>query len=342
MKIAIILSGQAVEPGGGVRMQGLMWRDGLKLLGHEVDLVNFWEEHDWKSYDGIIVMQMVGQFGAILKLISMNNPNVLFAPVLDPGPNATIGRYKFLAQTMDKVRNSRLGRVLHLSSDFMYFYENRNNAKIILTRSDQETEYVSRCFDIPLERIRQVPLSLRFDPLEKMPETKENFCLHVSRLSSPNKNVERLVAAAKKYGFDLKLAGYLHGESERLWMKGLIGDSTNIEYVGCLSEDELKDYYRRAKVFALPSYTEGVGMVAMEAAAYGCEVVLTKLGAPKDYYNGMAELVDPFSVDEIGQGIVKCMRDGRSQPGLLEFMKERYSLMSSTRKLEEAIMSAKE
>ena len=69
MKIAIIMSGQAIEPGGGVRMQGLMWRDGLKLLGHNVDLINFWEEYDWKSYDAIIVLQMVGQFGPILKLL---------------------------------------------------------------------------------------------------------------------------------------------------------------------------------------------------------------------------------------------------------------------------------
>ena len=337
MKIAIILCGQAVEPGGGVRMQGLMWRDGLVALGHKVDLVNFWETYDWKAYNAIIVLQMVGQFGPILKLISQNNPNVFFAPILDPGPDATIKRYRFLSKTMNSVRKSRIGRILHISSDFMDFYENKKYAKGFLTRSKQETEYVSKCFDIPMDKISIVPLSLRFSPLEKMPEGKENFCLHVSRLASPNKNVERLVQAAKKYSFNLKLVGYLHGDGEKQWMKSLIGGANNIEYVGALDDKELKDYYRRAKVFALPSYVEGVGMVAMEAASYGCEVVLTNMGAPKDYYNGLAELVNPFSVDEIGMAILKCLKGGKSQPRLMEYIKEEYSLESCSRKLQAAI-----
>lgn len=334
------MCGQAIEPGGGVRMQGLMWRDGLSLLGHEIDLVNFWEVYDWKSYDAIIVLQMVGQFGGILKTISMNNPNVLFAPILDPGPSASIRRYRFLAKTMSKVSECRFGRILHISSDFINYYQNKNYAKIFLTRSNQETEYVSKCFDIPVEKIRQVPLSLRFDPIESFPKKKEDFCFHVSRLSSPNKNVARLVEAAKKYGFNLKLAGYLHGDFEKEWMKGLIGDSNNIEYVGALDDSELKDYYRRARVFALPSYVEGVGMVAMEAAAYGCEIVLTNLGAPKDYYNGMAELVNPFSVDEIGEAVTKCLKEGKSQPALLSFIKDEYSIASCSKKLEAAIIAS--
>ena len=337
MRIAIIMSGQAIEPGGGVRMQGIMWRDGLNLLGHEVDLINFWESYDWKTYNAIIVLQMVGQFGSILKLICKNNPNVFFAPILDPGPSATIKRYHFLAKTMNTVRNSRIGRILHLSSPFMDFYQYKNYAKGFLVRSKQEMEYVSKCFDIPLKKISLVPLSLRFTSSEQTPEEKENFCLHVSRLASPNKNVERLVQAAKKYSFNLKLVGYLHGDAEKQWMKSLIGDSNNIEYVGSLDDDELKKYYRRAKVFALPSYVEGVGMVAMEAASYGCEIVLTNMGAPKDYYNGMAELVDPFSVDEIGIAIVKCLKEGNSQPKLMEYIKNEYSLESCSKKLEVAI-----
>jgi len=341
MKIAIIICGHAIELGGGVRMQGLMWRDGLELLGHKVDLVNFWEVYDWNSYDAIIVLQMVGQFGPILDLISKNNTNIIFAPILDPGPNASIKRYKFLSQTMSKFKRSKIGQILHLSSDYITFFESKGNAKLVLTRSYQETQYVSNCFGVPIRHIRQIPLSLRFEPADEMPSCKENFCFHVSRLSSPNKNVARLIEAAQKYKFNLKLAGYLHGESEKKWLDDLIGGSPYIEYVGGLSDEELKAYYRRAKVFALPSYVEGVGMVAMEAAAYGCEIVLTEMGAPKDYYNGMAELVNPFSVDSIGQGIQKCLSFGKSQPQLLDFIKNEYSLRACSSKLEHAIFELK-
>lgn len=41
MKIAIINTNSALSIGGGVLQQGIMWHDGLELLGHECDLINF-------------------------------------------------------------------------------------------------------------------------------------------------------------------------------------------------------------------------------------------------------------------------------------------------------------
>ena len=115
------------------------------------------------------------------------------------------------------------------------------------------------------------------------------------------------------------------GDSERGWLNGLVGDSKNIEYVGEISEAELLDYYKRAKVLALPSMFEGVGMVALEGAAYGCEVVLTNVGAPKEYYDGRAILVNPSSVDEIGQGISKAIKERFAQPELKTYIETHYS-----------------
>ena len=51
----------------------------------------------------------------------------------------------------------------------------------------------------------------------------------------------------------------------------MIGDSTNIEILGFVSDDELISLYNRAKVFALPSINEGVGLVALEAAVHGLQ-----------------------------------------------------------------------
>jgi glycosyltransferase involved in cell wall biosynthesis len=148
---------------------------------------------------------------------------------------------------------------------------------------------------------------------------KENFCFHCSRLRAENKNVPRLITAAKKFGFQLKLAGALHGKEDEKWLKDLIGNSSNIEYVGMISDEELISYYKRCKVFALPSLVEGVGMVALEAATQGAEIVLTNDGAPKDYYQGRAYLVNPRSVDEIGQACLLALKGGK-QPELLDFM----------------------
>lgn len=172
-----------------------------------------------------------------------------------------------------------------------------------------------------------VPLSMRFN--EKIPvvnpSEKDNFCLHVSRLGFYGKNVARLVEAAKKYKFNLCLAGPLFGENEENWLNNLIKDAPNVKYMGYLSDEELKNLYKKAKVFALPSIIEGVGFVALEAAVYGAEIVLTDIGAPKEYYGGRAYLVSPYDVDEIGRAICKALESGKSQPELREHILRNYS-----------------
>ena len=60
MKIAIIKPTESPEPTGGVKVQGKMWKQGLEELGHEVDLIDFWNDYNWNSFDVVIVLQFGG------------------------------------------------------------------------------------------------------------------------------------------------------------------------------------------------------------------------------------------------------------------------------------------
>lgn len=327
MKIAIIMSGQAFEAGGGVRMQGLMWAEGLRKLGHHIELINFWSSYNWSDFDIAIVLQFGGLFNAIIESLKKYNLKIVIAPIIDPHRNQF--SYRLLCRWIKC-------DILKLHSSYNYLYSGCQNADLCLVRSKYESRYLSYCCDVDSKKIQIIPLSVRFAGLPEFPQ-KENICFHASRLFSPNKNVSRLISAAKKYGFRLVLAGYLNGEKEKGWLYKQIENASNIEYVGALSDDELKRYYRVAKVFALPSLNEGVGMVAMEAAGYGCEIVLTDRGAPKEYWKGRAYLVNPYSVDSIGQAILSCLENGYSQPLLMDYIKENYSLDKCSRMLEGAI-----
>lgn len=330
MKIGMIIPSAKISPTGGVRIQALMWRDGFNSLGHEGVLINDWEEQDWKSYDAIIILGFGGSFRQWMKGLSAINKNIACAPIIDPSQSKFV--YKFLVKYWGSQK------YLGLTSRFHDLYLGTRKAKIFFTRSKQETDYLAYSCDICRDRIYQIPLSVRFQPLKEMPP-KENFCLHFSRLRAENKNVQRLIEAAIKYGFQLKLGGVLNGEAQEKWLHNLIDGHKNIEYIGMVSDAEMKEWYRRAKVFALPSLIEGVGMVALEAAGYGCEIVLTNIGAPKEYYNGRAELINPYSIDSIGLGIMKCMNEGKSQPGLMNFINENYSLDACTRHIINALKS---
>ena len=329
MKIGIVKPTASIAPTGGVKVQGLMWRDGLVTLGHEVILVDFWQNYDWESFDWIIVLQFGGMFTGVSSGLRKHCKRIACAPIIDPKWNHSI--YKFYTKYWGFHKH------LGLTSRFHEMYRNRGCFDLWLVRSEYEASYVEKCLDIDRKLIRIVPLQVRVPFVDTMP-VKENFCFHASRLFGPNKNVPRLIKAAKKYNFKLVLAGYLHGEKEKKWLKDQICGFDNIEYVGTLSEEDLLQYYRRCKVFALPSTQDGVGMVALEAAANGAEVVLTKLGAPKDYFQGRAQLVDPFSIDEIGYAITELMDKGKSQPELVDFMKKNYTPEVCAKQLEKALM----
>ena len=327
MKYGIIQPTYAITNNSGVMVQCKMWAEGLRNLGHEVSLINFWDRNDWKSFDAIIVVSFSLGLRVLIKDLFKNNTNLIMAPIIDP--NIPAWRYKFYCKWWGNQK------YLGLTSRFHDLWLSKDCFKLWLVRSEEERHYTNYC----LERPQKIPLHFRIPPITEMP-FKEKFCFHVSRLASANKNVPLLIEAAKRYGFNLKLAGYLHGASEQDWLKKLIGNAENIEYVGEVSEQELWDLYKRARVFALPSLQEGVGMVALEAAAYGCEIVLTNYGAPKEYYDGRAVLVDPMNIDEIGEAIMTAMDKDYAQPELMCYMNENYSEEACCKLLDKYIQEA--
>lgn len=329
MRIAIYKPTVSVSPICGVKVQGKMWRDGLVALGHQVDLVNIWDDYDWDSYDWLIMMGFGGNFRDSSKAFSQLVKRIAVAPIIDSRWGHA--KYKFYAKYWGNQKH------LGLSSRFHDLYLNKDLYNLWLVRSDYEASYVTKCLEIEDSKIELVPLQYRVPSCDKMPN-KEEFCFHASRLGAPNKNVPRLIEAAKKHQFKLVLAGLLTSVDEKQWLHNMIDGYENISYVGELTDEQLLDYYRRCKVFALPSLTEGVGMVALEAAANGAEIVITNDGGPKYYLKDYAEIINPYSVDEIGNAIVKLLHNNVYQPKLLGYMKDNFSPEACSKMLEKCLM----
>ncbi len=319
MRIGITIPYASANFYGGVNVQCRMWQQGLTQLGHKVDLLNPWEKFEYNDYDYLIIVGLgilVSDYVDLYK--RFDRPKIVSAPVLDP--TISIRQFKLRC----RYYGSKLLRYHTILHDY---YLCRNVFSFFLVRSEFEKSYIVEGLGVPESKVRIVPISMRFqeNPIFNL-EAKENTCLHVSKLQRPEKNVERLIKAAKKYGFRLKLAGTLDGVTGVSWLKSLIGDANNIEYIGKINDEELVNEYRRAKVFALPSLNEGVGMVALEAAAYGCEICLTNLGAPKEYYNRRAVLVDPYDIDSIGEGVLEALNTKSAQPESSGFILKNYSV----------------
>ena len=59
-------------------------------------------------------------------------------------------------------------------------------------------------------------------------------------------------------------------------------------FCGVVSQADLVDAYNRAEVFVLPSFSEGLPLVVLEALACGCKVVLSDLPGLKDWLDSSA------------------------------------------------------
>lgn len=315
---------------GGIAVQGRMWKTGLEKLGNECFLINQWDKFDYNSMDYIIFLgkgRILLDYARTLKSF-FNHPKLVCAPIIDE--RGSLRKFHLRAKYYGSVK-------YHFRKDLNDLYFAQKYFDLYLARSEYEKKYIEKGLDVPQDKIHIVPISMRLSNIQEIDlNIKEDFCLHVSRLADPGKNVARLIAAAKHYGFNLKLAGTLN-ENAKLWLTNQIGNAKNIEYLGWLTDEELTNVYQKAKVFALPSFVEGVGMVALEAAVNGAEIVLTNIGAPKEYYDGRAVLVDPNSVDSIGKGVLEAMTSKNAQPELRQHILNNYTLDINCKQLHDIL-----
>lgn len=317
MKIAYVMKPDACYNGSGdgTRKQAEIWCEELRRRGHQVDMISPWGSYQWKNYD---IVHFFG-FGLwnyeMIHWGSGMNPRVVFSPVIDS--NTPLWKYRLFSY----LGCERLRLFSHNYAVRCY----RDEVKLFLARTHYEADYI-RQYGIAEDKIALVPLSFRAEHYDASIK-KEPFCLFTGTMTQERKNVARLIAAAQKFGFRLVLAGSLGNAESEARLRSLIGNSTNIEVKGFVSDEELYDLYNRAKVFALPSLNEGVGLVALEAAVHGCNIVITRLGGPKEYYEkGSAWLVDPYSVDDIGKSINLALQADHLQPKLRNEIKEKYSV----------------
>ncbi|MBQ7545034.1 MAG: glycosyltransferase [Synergistaceae bacterium] len=326
MKIGITSACVELVRRNGVKLQGMMWRDALVSRGHDAELLNYWDDVDYSEFDAVIILRSGTGFRNTVNELKNYGTRVISAPIFTPRSTMRMSRLEAHWGQADRIR------VADPASEFM---EGAKRVSMFLARSEYEKKHLCDFYSINPAKVRIVPLSFRIKPAETMPE-KEPFCLHVSNLNARNKNVSRLVAAAKRYGFRLVLVGAVRGEDGRRQLAEWTRGADNVTCTGALSDEELRSWYLRAKVFALPSLWEGVGMAALEAASCGCEVVITNRGAPKEYYSGLARLVDPNSIDDIGKGILErlsCETTGE----LMRHIKAKYSPEHCSGLLEAAV-----
>ena len=75
-------------------------------------------------------------------------------------------------------------------------------------------------------------------------------------------------------------------------------DGSWLQLTGEKSREEVWDYYKQCSIFCLPSYSEGLPYVVLEAMSFSCPIVATNVGAiPEMLSDDCGLLVAPKSVE---------------------------------------------
>jgi glycogen(starch) synthase len=124
-------------------------------------------------------------------------------------------------------------------------------------------------------------------PREAVDTAKQPFVLAAGRAWDEAKNIAGLCAIAPHLAWPVCVAGETHRP------EGPSCSLSGVRQLGHLSNHQLRDWYRRAAIYALPARYEPFGLSVLEAARAGCALVLGDIASLRENWHGAALFVRP-------------------------------------------------
>jgi glycosyltransferase involved in cell wall biosynthesis len=190
--------------------------------------------------------------------------------------------------------------------------EAAERADLIICVSAFTASQVEDLLRVDKSRLRVVWHGVHLPAEPSVPDQdRENVVLHVGAIQT-RKNLIRLVEAFETLDSEwrLVLAGSNgFGADKVLQCIARSPARSRIEVTGYISDSELRNLYRRARMLAFPSLDEGFGIPVLEAMAHGLPVLTSNASALREVAGSAAVLVNPERTDEIRAGLLALSSD---------------------------------
>jgi len=207
----------------------------------------------------------------------------------------------------------RIGFMESLGWSYLRAVHNRAQLNLCTSRATGE-----QLIEHGFERVRLWPYGIeveRFRPARASDAWRQRLSggrndrlvmLYVGRLAR-EKAVERLLEAARVEGVTLAIVG---DGPERAALEQAFAD-TPTAFLGFLTGDDLADAYASADLFLLPSDTETLGLVTLEAQASGLPVIAADSPAARELVaqRGSGLLFDPGSAGSLAAAVRELTGD---------------------------------
>jgi glycosyltransferase involved in cell wall biosynthesis len=205
-----------------------------------------------------------------------------------------------------------------------------NSADVLMTNSKAESERLAESFNIPISKFQETRNSvpeafLNTNTTKNFREEYDiqgDFLLCIANIDT-RKNTERLVKACQEIGKQLICIGNIR---DKEYFKRFSKLYSRANYLGPVTDKELiKSALQQCELYVLPSLCETPGIAALEALSQGTKVVITEIGATKEYFKDYVTYVDPLSVDSIKKGILLEGNIIRNSAESIQFIRDTYT-----------------
>ncbi|MDP5029820.1 glycosyltransferase family 1 protein [Paraglaciecola sp.] len=210
----------------------------------------------------------------------------------------------------------------HGSYQRWYFKLAAKNARKIITVSQNSKNDICRLLDVNDDKVVVVPLAPLESPSVGNQDDSDNpefldspYLLYVGAIH-PRKNVIRLIKAFgllkknKNIPHKLMIAGALRWGNDEISSEiDKLQLNDDVQFLGRVSDELLNKLYKNCSAFVYPSIYEGFGLPVIEAMSQGAPVI-TSIGSSLEEVAGdAAELIDPYSEEDIARGLEKVLLD---------------------------------
>lgn len=116
---------------------------------------------------------------------------------------------------------------------------------------------------------------------------------------APTKNFKWVIEAAKQNPNEIFIiAG---GTDPKTFGDSYFNDEvSNVQYIGRVSDEEVKVLMKNCKAFLFPSFYEGFGIPPLEALACGApRIIISDIPVMREIYEDSAYYIDPFDYNNI-------------------------------------------
>ena len=323
MKVAFITRSTLYAVPGGDTEQILQTARFLKELGVEVDLFLTTEKINYAEYDLLHVFNITRPADILFHITKTNKPVVVSTILVDytefdmyhrkglPGkvlrlfPASANEYIKTIARWILKKDSLQ-------STSYLWKGQNKSikeildKASCLLPNSQAEYQKIEELYGVK-KKYSVVHNGIDHSLFSDFPGIKrdDKLILSAARIEG-RKNQLNLIKALNHSDYTLVLTGLPAPNQQKYYDECKKIAAKNIIFCGRVPVNVLLDYYRKAKVHVLPSWHETCGLSSLEAAAMGCNIVITEKGFTREYFGNDAFYCDPGDPESIFNAVEDC------------------------------------